>query len=146
MSTVREQASARVQAVDKAFSDAIGAWSGVSATLGELVGITPQSQVLNAIRQMQTLGRDPWVARRDKLVDNDQAGWDAWIKDGNDLLHNLASTAQDADSATLTAVVAETVVATKQDVQVAAKSVWDAKYVLAALAIAVVLILYKVRP
>lgn len=145
MSTVREQASARVQAVDAAFDDAIGKWTGASVSLGAIFGITPQDQVLGALRQMKTLGRDPWAARRDKLAENDAAGWARWVQDGNDLLKNLADTAQDAQAASLTGIVVNTVVASASDVKQAAQSVWSAKWLIVTGIVAIAVIVWKVK-
>lgn len=141
----REQASVLIQKVDAAFEAAQGAWTGVGVSLGSLVGVTPQNQVLSAIRQMKSLGRDPWAARADKLAASDQDGWTRWVQDGNDLLHNLATTAQDAEYGSLPGIVAQTVTATKQDVQAVAKTAWSFRWGFVALAAAAVLIIWKVR-
>jgi hypothetical protein len=143
--SVRDQSSARVRAVDDAFESAEGAWTGVGISLGSLIGVTPQSQVLNAIRQMKTLGRDPWVARRDKLSDGDVTGWARWIQDGNDLLKNLSSTAQDANTASLQGIVIETVTASAQDVRTAAVSVWQSKYLIIAGLALVAIIVWRMK-
>ena len=143
--TASQQASDRVKTVDEAFVNARGAWSGVGISLGSIVGITPKSQVLTAIRQMQTLGRDPWAARRTKLAENDAQGWARWVQDGNDLLKNLANIAQDASTASLPAIVVATVAETKQTVQSAAATIWDAKYIIAAIVVGIAIITWRIR-
>src|SRR5689334_22263809 len=129
MATPREQADQRIQAVEAAFDAAEGEWTGVGVTLGSLFGVSPKQQVLGAIRSMRELGYGPWSQRPRKLADTDQAGWNRWIADGNDMLRNLATTAQDADAASLDGILAATAVATvKQTAEVAAKTataLWD---------------------
>jgi hypothetical protein len=131
MTPTSEQATQRITAVEKAFSEAIGEWTGVGQSIGSFFGMTSQDQTLGAIRSMQTLGFEPWKARVNRLAPTDQEGWDRWIQDGNDMLKNLAGIAQDAAASSLPGIVAET--ATVSVVQVAdktvavAKAVWNAK-------------------
>lgn len=138
MVSPREQASQRIRAVETALSDARAKWSGWSVSIGSYFG-SPKDQVLGAISQIESLGVAPWKARANKLAATDQAGWDRWIRDGNDMLANLASTAQEASAATLQAITAETVKATavtvaraaKKTATVAAtvaKEAWDFRY------------------
>lgn len=138
----RQQASLHIQAVEKAMSEARAKWSGWSVSVGSYFG-TPQDQVLGALRSIETLGVKPWKARADKLTRTDQVGWDRWTKDGNDLLHNLATTAQDAETGTLGAIIAEPIRATAAQVSrgaarvatgtvQAAQSVWGARKLIVA--------------
>lgn len=137
MNTAKEQASSSVARVDKAFSDAEGKWKGVSMTLGELFGVSPQSQVLGAIKSMRSLGFEPWRSRVDKLKADDAEGWRQWTQDGNDMLVNLAGIAQDAQYAALDQILVSTVTETAKDVKATATAVWNAKWMLfAALALA----------
>jgi hypothetical protein len=145
MKSTAEQASDRVSAVDAAFEKAEGEWRGVGLSLGELIGVTPQSQVLSAIKQMRTLGRDPWSLRRNKLAESDKDGWARWVQDGNDMLKNLASTAQEANSASIQGIVFDTVVTSAAEVKQAAKSVWSAKYLIVTGIVAVAVIAVMVR-
>jgi hypothetical protein len=143
--TAQEQASNSVQKVDAAIEKAIGAWTGAGVGLSALVGISPQSQVLSAIRSMKTLGRDKWAARRDKIAPTDETAWSAWTKEGNDLLKNLADIAQDAEASSIPNIIWETTKASAGDVKEVAQSVWSAKWVIVAGLIAVAAIIFGVR-
>ena len=151
MTSPSEQAGQRIAAVEAAFEKANGAWTGVGVSVGSVFGVTPQDQVLGAIRSMQTLGYVPWAARAQTLKPTDQAGWDRWVADGNDMLKNLAGIAQDADVSSLPGIVAATAAATVVEAadktSAAVKAVWDAKgiIVLGLVAVAVAVVVWKFR-
>jgi hypothetical protein len=133
-----EQADQRIKAVEQAFDRAEGAWFGAGMSIGALFGLGASSdQVLGAIASMRRLGLGPWSARARKLAPSDADGWKRWVQDGNDMLHNLATTAQEADAGTLDGILVDTVIATavqvKDDTVKAATAVWDAKYQILAL-------------
>jgi len=145
--SAREQATQRIQAVEDAFTHAEGAWSSATVSVTSFFGLSSaQSQVLGAIRSMRKLGFEPWQRRASTLAESDQAGWDRWVKDGNDMLKNLADTAQDASTNELDVIIADTVVATavevKEDAVVALK--WGTPVVLVAAAVAAV-VWWKVK-
>lgn len=144
--TIKNQASEVVKHVERAMLAALGQWSGIGVTLGSIVGITPKSQVTNALRQMQTLGIDPWKLRKQKLAENDAEGWQRWYKDGEDLIVNLRDIAQDATIGSLPNMIFSTVSATASDVKSAAKNVWSSRLIILAGIVIIGLIVFKVRP
>jgi hypothetical protein len=151
MQTAREQADQRIKAVEDAFTNAIGEWTGVGVSLGSIFGISPKDQVLGSIKSMQTLGFEPWRARVEKISPNDQASWDRWIKDGQDMLVNLQGIAQDATAASLPGIIAETasatVVETAQKTGAVVTAVWNAKGMIIAgvVALAVIVVVWKFK-
>lgn len=120
-----EQAKERVRLVEDAIVHAKGRWSSRGVSISSYLGITPQAQVLGAIESISRT-KDAWAARRYKLAATDQAGWDRWVKDGNDFLKNLADIAQDSESASIQAIVAETAIATAKDTAVLAEKTVEA--------------------
>lgn len=154
MSSVREQADELIAAVETAFDEAEGEWTGMGVSLGSLFGVGSQDQVLGAIRGMRSGPFEAWRNRINSIAATNQAALTRWVQDGNDMLKNLADTAQDANTNSLPAIVAETATATAVDAAEGAadagKALWNQRYFIVG---AVVLVLgvagfvfMKVRP
>lgn len=124
MATAQDQAEQRIKAVEAALDAAEGEWNGVGVTLAAWAGITPKTQVLGALATMRR-GYEAWAGRGHAWTPKTQAEWGAWIQEGNDLLHNIETTAQDASDTTLQAIVIDTTAATV--VEASAKAAETAK-------------------
>lgn len=145
MKTAKEQAAERMKQVEAAFVRAEGAWESVGVSIGSLVGITPKNTVLGAIRQMRTLGYVRWATRAATLTDKDDKGWATWVRDGNDMLKNLAEIAQDADVSSIDGIVMATVAQSAQDVKETAKAVWDFKWPIVAAVMALAAMVWRLK-
>lgn len=115
----------RIEVVHDALEHARAKWSSWFVGVSSFFGAAPKDQVLSALRQIEQLGVEPWSKRGMSLSPTDQAKLDAWTREGDDILTNIATTAEDAKTASITTIVADTVIATAKDTAKVAKQVAD---------------------
>jgi hypothetical protein len=142
-----------IDAVDTALEQARAKWSGVVVGLSSLWGGTDNRQVLGAIEVM----RRAWDTQKRRGVEltgkaetaETQQELDRWVDFANDLLKNLADTAQESEANHLGRVAIHVAAASVADVRAAAVSVWSARrwivtgLVAASVVIVVVLVVRK---
>jgi len=123
--SAREQVTGHVRAVEGAIERARSKWHGLGVSFASWAGIGAADQVLGAIASIEKTVQTSWKTRGLALADSakpDAAKLATWVKDGNDILANLASTAQDARTNNLGAIMLDTATATAKDAATGAVS------------------------
>ena len=127
---IRAQIGDTIKAVDHAMVEAMAKWSGFAVSAGHFFGANSQDQVQGALKNIQSVGMESWEKRGHAIMSAAnsntpayQKQLDAWVKEGNDLLKNIADIAQDAEFSKLSRIVTDTVRASGQDIQHGAEAV-----------------------